>query len=113
MSGYGTVLVVRRQRRNSDGDPAGQPIDTELRGWDIAPVGSSEQLDGGAREETTDRLQAYGGPPFPDIVPGDRVFLEHDPRTGEPPWYVIGNPEDWAGPDWDPGRVVTLQRHRG
>ena len=112
VSVYGTVLVVRRQRRDSDGDVIGTPTDTELPGWVIAPAGSSEQADG-TREATADRLDAYGGPPNPDIQPGDRVYLAGDDRAMPPPWYVVGNPDGWAGLGWNPGQVVTLQRHRG
>lgn len=110
--GYGTVLIVRRQARNSDGDRTGPPADTAFPGWRIAPVTSTE-TDTGARDTTIDRLQAYGGPQEVDIRPDDTVFLEHEDRTGRPLWQVVGNPEDWVTPSWFAGRVVTLQRVRG
>lgn len=116
--GYGTVLVVRRQARDSDGDPTGAATDVVSDGWLIAPAGSTEDSDP-ARRVTTTRLQAYHADPHHDIGPGDRVWLAGDPRTLPPPWQVAGELERWAPFD-DPfalaarhdagGAVVTLQR---
>jgi hypothetical protein len=116
-AGYGTVLTVRRQRRDDDGDLGGPAVDVVLRGYEIAPEGSTERADG-ARETTTERVAAYGGPPQPDLRPGDLVYLEGDPRHDAqgrpvpPPWYVVGAAEDWGSSTWQPGHVVKLQRHR-
>lgn len=116
--GYGSVLIVRRQARNNDGDLAGAPTDVVHGGWDIAPESSTEDGDGGrgsgsgTRTATTTRLQAFGGPRSPDIRPGDRVYLAADDRAGPPPWDVVGDPESWAQDrgSWVGGTVVTLQR---
>lgn len=110
--GYGSTLTVRRQERNSDGDLIASGVDTTYGGWQIAPVTSSELAQMG-RDVTTDRLQAYGGPPDVDLVPGDRIYLAGDDPAKPPPWQVVGHPEQWAGLDWAAGRVVTIERTRG
>lgn len=112
ISGWGTVLVVRRQARDSDGDRSGPPVDTVTDGWEIAPASSSEPADP-ARDTVVTRLQAFGGPPNADIGADDRVFLAGEARTGSPRWRVIGDPEQWPTdlPGWGTGgRVVLLER---
>lgn len=110
-------LTVRRQRRDTDGDVTGLSEDTVYPGWLVAPAGSSEQADG-TRDSTTDRAECYGGPLVVDIVPGDRAWLDTDPRQDaqgrdlDPPWQVDGTPARWSRLGGEPGWVVTLQRHR-
>ncbi|GAA1401997.1 hypothetical protein GCM10009613_61200 [Pseudonocardia kongjuensis] len=113
--GYGTVLVVVRQRRLRHGDRATEADETVYDGWEIAPEAPTE-TDGTVRDITTTRLQAYGGPERrPDIRPDDRVHLAVDRRRDrhgralQPSWQVVGEPSYWG-----PGEtVVSLQRVTG
>lgn len=115
MSGYGALLIVRRQRRNSDGDFVGDGQDRVSRGWAFEPEPGTEDRDGGrgTREAAITRLRGYQSG-SPDIRPGDRAFLAGDDRTKPPPWHVIGEPQRWRAAGWiNGGTVVTLERTTG
>lgn len=110
MSGYGSTLTVRRQGRNSDGDPVGVGEDVTSSGWLFEPAGMTEATDGGrgTREAAVSRLRGYLRSDIA-VAAGDRAYLAGDDRAGPPPWRVVGEPERWAGI----GTVITLARTTG
>lgn len=116
MSGLGTVLVVRRQARNSDDDLVGDGADRVLHGWWFEPAGSTEDRDGGrgTRNASVTRIRGYAAGSGHDIRASDRAYLDGDDRSKPPPWHVVGVPDPWSKPGSGVGgTVVTLERTTG
>lgn len=113
MNAYGSVLIVRRQRRNNDGDLVGDGRDRVLRGWLFEPEPGVEDRDGGrgTREAAVTRLRGYCRSDTPDIRTGDRAYLADDDRAQPPRWHVIGEPQRHGSTGWmNGGTVVTLEK---